>query len=266
MRDAINSSPNFPHISFEILERKLPDQATIHLYAPQGISFADSAEFNSLDLGTIGGAALKMFSGGGVNTDSISETSLKDTLAPTLKNIAKYGAGSVGDALAISQGSATNPQTAVQFNNVGIRTFSFTFRLVAESAQEQEQIFLIENMFRRALYPEKSGEFFLQYPSTFQIKFNISGKENDYLPKIFESYLTGMTTTFNNDSNMYHADGSPSDVDIALTFQETQPLTRDKMYGSSFSAGENVSDPFGANKIKQQIENKVGKLRNRFKF
>ena len=64
---------------------------------------------------------------------------------------------------------------------------------------------------------------------------------------------------------MYHADGSPGDMDLALTFQETAPLTRDKMYGSSFDTTfGSESDPFGINKVRTEIENKLNKFRNRF--
>lgn len=266
MRESVNSIPNFPHISFEIVERNLPENAIIHLYTPQGLSFSDQAEFNNVDLGVIGGTVKGAIESGGSIKEGLSGTDVKDA-AIALGKKARGDIAQVGTATQIARGVAENPRTAVQFNNVGIRTFSFTFRLMAESQKEQEQIFLIENMFRRALYPEANGDLFLQYPSTFQIRFNAGGKENDYLPKIFESYLTSMTTTFNNDSNIYHADGSPSDVDLALTFQETAPLTRDKMYGSSFSTSfDDDNDPFGINKVRTEIENKLDKFRNRIKF
>jgi hypothetical protein len=265
MRSAIEDSPNFPHISFEILQRKLPENATIHLYAPTGISISDSAEYNNVDLGVIGGTVKSAAeSGAGSVMDGMSGADVKDA-AIALGKKAKGDVMGIGSALEIARGVASNPRTAVQFNNVGIRTFNFTFKLIAESQKEQEQIFLIENMFRRALYPEANGDLFLQYPSTFQIKFNSGGQENQYLPKIFESYLTSMTATYNNDSNMYHADGSPGDMDLALTFQETAPLTRDKMYGSSFDTTfGSESDPFGINKVRTEIENKLNKFRNRF--
>lgn len=266
MRSAIEDIPNFPHISFEILQRKLPENATIHLYSPTGISISDQADYNNIDLGIIGGTVKKALEeGGGSISDGLSGTDAKDAGIAVFKK-AKGDAFGLASASEIARGVASNPRTAVQFNNVGIRTFNFTFKLVAESQKEQEQIFLIENMFRRALYPEANGDLFLQYPSTFQIKFNSGGQENQYLPKIFESYLTSMTATYNTDSNMYHADGSPSDMDLALTFQETAPLTRDKMYGSSFDTTfGSESDPFGINKVRTEIENKLEKFRNRFR-
>ena len=64
-------------------------------------------------------------------------------------------------------------------------------------------------------------------------------------------YLINMTTAFNSSSNMFHADGSPSEVDLSLTFQETKLITRDKLYDT----GENGLGN-STNDIYNEIRNK----------
>ena len=91
---------------------------------------------------------------------------------------------------------------------------------------------IIENIFRKYLYPTKAGVASLQYPAKFNIGFFTGGKINKYMPKIMETHLVNCTTTYNSTSNAFHDDGQPVEVDMALAFQETKPLLRSDLYGS----------------------------------
>ena len=83
------------------------------------------------------------------------------------------------------------------------------------------------------MYPE-GNELILKYPPTFTIKFfNGSGKENKFIPAIFESYLTGMSAVYNGSTNIFHSDGSPLESDVQLTFQEIKALTREEIVALS---------------------------------
>ena len=84
------------------------------------------------------------------------------------------------------------------------------------------------------------------------------------MPRIMESYLVSLSTVYNASSNMYHADGSPSEVDISMTFQETELVTREKLYGG----GQGISSPgsqFGLDSIEGEIQNRVGALEGEIK-
>jgi hypothetical protein len=221
-------------VSFNFIKRALPENATVFLYLPPGFSLSDTASYGSVDLGVIGGRGVGFDSESGKNT-GLTEGERKDIATFGLAKAAdNFGAEALFAKEKIQQGIALNPNTTLQFNNINVREFSFSFKLVAESQAEAEQALLIENLFRAAAYPElKTNKgLFLEYPPTFDIKFHYGAGENKFMPVILESYLTGVQVTYNAGTNMYHADGSPTEIDLTLNFSETQAITREKLYAN----------------------------------
>ena len=251
LREKADSFKGFPHVSFEMVQRALPEAVKIHLYVPSGFTVPDAANYGTINLNEIGSSA-----------EELKETDTKDLAnlkAGAALDMAGLGALTpAAQKQAIQQGIAINPNTAVQFDTVNLRTFEFSFKMVAESSEEAYQIFQIENLFRKALYPTRQGAL-LKYPPTFKIKFLHGDQENLFMPRIMESYLVGFNTTYNAGSNMYHADGSPSEVDITLSFQETELITREKLYGPEPGLVSPGSE-FGLDSIEKEIQNRVGAL------
>ena len=257
LRQKAAGGTGYPFVSFEFIKRALPEAAAIYLYLPPGFSVPDAASYGSVDLGVIGGIDQT-----GASNGQFTEGE-KKALADeaTGKVLGQLGAASVFTKEKIKKGVAINPNTALQFDNVAIRSFNFTFKLVAESSKEAESALLIENMFRRALYPEVKNRLYLEYPPTFKIKFYHDGKENIFMPQIHESFLANMSTTYNASSNMYHADGSPSEIDISLTFTETKALTREDLYPSKESIRNQTNDPsYGVDEIRQRVKDRISSI------
>jgi hypothetical protein len=253
LREKSDSFKGFPHVSFEMVQRAMPEAVKVHLYVPSGFTVPDAANYGTINLNEIGASA-----------EELKETNTKDLAnlkAGAALDTAGLGALSpAAQKQAIQQGIAINPNTAVQFDTVNLRTFDFSFKMVAESSREAHQIFLIENLFRKALYPTRQGAL-LKYPPTFKIQFLHGDQVNAYMPRIMESYLVGMNTVYNAGSNMYHADGSPSEVDISMTFQETELITREKLYGPEPGL-VNPGSEFGLDSIENEIQNRVSSLEN----
>ena len=107
------------------------------------------------------------------------------------------------------------------------------------------------------MYAKREGEFALKYPPLFRIKFMKGKKVNEYMPFIFDSYLTGLTASYNNNANMFHKDGAPTDLTLALSFQEQRQLTRDDLYhvpgeGGAERPPSNVQQKFDYPKSKSE--------------
>ena len=256
LRERANIGTGFPFVSFEFVKRALPENAAIYLYLPQGFSVPDSASYGSVDLGLVGSGA------GGALSRGEKEAVATEAVGKILNEV---GAATVFTQQKIKAGEALNPNTVLQFDNVSVRTFNFTFKLVAESPKEAQSALLIENMFRAALYPEVKNRLYLEYPPTFNIKFYHGGKENIYMPQIMESYLASMNTVYNASSNMYHADGSPSEIDVTLTFTETKALTREVLYPNGNAINNQTNDAsFGLDSIEQKIKDKISSIRDIF--
>ena len=52
------------------------------------------------------------------------------------------------------------------------------------------------------------------------------------MPFIQYSYLLNMTSTFNAATNIFHRGGAPTELELALTFQESKALKREDLYGA----------------------------------
>ena len=133
-------------------------------------------------------------------------------------------------ASTVKAGVALNNQSTLTYEGASIRTFELNFNLVASNSKEAETIRVIEHTFRKYMYAKREGEFALKYPPLFRIKFMKGKKVNEYMPFIFDSYLTGMNASYNNNANMFHKDGAPTDITIGLSFQEQRQLTRNDLY------------------------------------
>ena len=215
-----------------------------HLFIPQGFSVPDSASYTSIELGMVG-AVESVLAGGGVGSLTMADAMAQTAVAGSLIG-QKLGSALVGGALGgltnLRKGLAQNPYTETQYTGSGIRSFGFTFKLVAESSSEADTALAIEEFFRDNMYPEVAGAFTLKYPNRFTIEFFNGDEKNRYMPFINECYLLTLQTTYNSTTNAFHDKGQPVEIDIAATFQETKALTRTGLYeggdGSSKRAKE----------------------------
>jgi len=214
----------------------------ISLYMPPTMAVSDGASYGSLDLGIIG-------SGGGIESlideeGKLDTSGLKQSLndaantgdntlnsAVLAKAFSNFGLGGgvgdrVSDLVLQNKGKAINPNTVLQYTNSEIRQHNFTFKMVAESAEEAVSIRSIVNSFRKYMYGVKDG-ITLEYPAKWQIQFlKIGGDRNPFLPEPYTCFLESCQATYNTSSGLTHADGSPIEVDVTLAFREVKALSR----------------------------------------
>ena len=244
--DIESSGMNFIRISAFKKDRSQP-QGSVSFYSPAGIGFSDGAGFSTFDLGPIGSQIVNALSAPGETSANVknavdaglSSLSNKDSgLGQMLAGkILASAAGAFLPGVSMEaaragyeakQGRAVNPNTITAFQNMTIRNFVFNFKLIAESPEESGTIRGIQDFFRMNMYPETKDDtgYILAYPSTFHIRFYLGdGSRNPWIPKIYQCYLTNMSTTFNPSSHLTHHDGAPTEIDFSLTFQETKVLT-----------------------------------------
>lgn len=218
----------------------------VSLYLPPGIQFADGVAYDNTNLGLIGSmiadgskAAMnggftgaKGFAGQVLNQMSSSYDRLSSTAFGEEQKHALVGvierASPEGIAAGIRAGTGitANPHTRSIFRDVALRQFSFTFSMLPMSPEEATAIGEIVKFFRENLYPEKINN---GYSYKFPVKFNIRMRYNDneIAHKLLPCYLTNVQTNYNSNSGSFHQDGSFSQTDIALSFQEEKTLTKE---------------------------------------
>ena len=219
----------------------------LHTYfpIPAGLSFSDNANYQDVDLGIIGGtvfaAAQKaMREGSGVGgavsniMNKISSVGKEEAMGIAGKALAIKLSGQE-DAISLATNQVLNPNTNITFKGHGIRSFSFSFKMIAKSKKEASLIRKINERFRHYSYANLTDDatgFMLSFPPTWLIRFYDAPekggefKEIIHLPRIFSCYLTGVQSTYNSNQNTFFSDGAPVELDMTLEFQETRALTR----------------------------------------
>ena len=218
------------------------------LPTPPGLTIADAMSYGTIDLGLIGTAVNSVMNAGltpdagkllssaknGISgiKSQISQNAVSSNaaaaLAIALKDmpvLSSLGGEETGNMVNFGARQVLSPNSNTTFQNSTIRGFSFTFKLAAKSAADSQIIKSIVDTFRLNMYPE-GNDFIMHYPSTWQIAFKDGSSDSKFLPGLYESYLTSLTTTYNGGSNIFFDDGAPLEVDIAVAFQEARALRK----------------------------------------
>jgi len=245
--DAFGSGNSYTQAPPKKQVSRLAPSGPVTLYLPQAINVSDQVSYERIDLGTIGAvgaAALKSgrsLLGSAYDAGSQTGKSMMDFITnpsgmrSELASLAavRLAPGGVASGAAKSVlGVTVNPNTKSLFRGVELRTFGFTFKMIASSAAEAQSIEDIVKSFRTELYPETinaNPEFFnvpigYQFPNKYRITMMYGGK---VLPiKFLDSNLISVQTTYNPSSMGWHADGKPSEVDLTLAFGEPRTLSK----------------------------------------
>tara|TARA_R110000782_G_scaffold143626_4_gene236367 strand:+ start:1218 stop:2138 length:921 start_codon:yes stop_codon:yes gene_type:complete len=245
LQRATNARPNTKPAKYVVQKRQGKASGPVTLYLPQGIQVSDAVEYENISLGTMGAVGSAALQNGssimGALTTAVKEAGKSglDFIGGNLTgDIAALGAlrvakkfGDTGRGVVKSNlGVSVNPNSNSLFRSVQLRTFGFTFKMIASSEAEADMIEAIVKMFRTEIYPESiedpSGiaSYGYKFPNKFRIVMKYNGK---VLPiKFLDANLLNVSVVYNPSSMGWHADGKPSEVDLTLAFGE--PTTLDK--------------------------------------
>ena len=228
---------------------------SIALYLPGSISNNLTAEYSSSAMGVIGFAAaagLKFtdqfgnddFEGAAKTLQGAIGSVGEDILQRALAGIADLSTGVEGTYQFANQifGRATNPYMEVLFKETPLRSFTYTFSFQPKDQQERDDVQDIIKTFRFHMAPElqEQNMRFMGIPSTFDIHYmyqpstkNVpldwrSAKENPYLNKIATCVLTNCDVSYEDAAKSFR-DGSPTKISMALSFTETEMITKEKI-------------------------------------
>ena len=218
---------------------------------PSGLAFSDGADFENLSLGTLmqaGGAteAVQDLLAGKSITDvgggmldkwksQMGGLSSPDKMKALMVGAAKTLAS---DKIQAFTQNATktivNPYNNMTFQQNRVRTFTLMWRLAARDNDDTIAIHNIIKTFQEGIYAYGASDAgansaTLSFPDPWIIQFidpsNSDANGMKYLPKIFSCYLTSFDHNYNEQSTLWHKDGSPITVNITCGFTETRTLT-----------------------------------------
>lgn len=148
------------------------------------------------------------------------------------------GMGGVGAAVDMMTGNVVNPFQLALFESVSPRGHNFTFQLVPRNAAESATIRKIINTFKIRSLPSFAGanRTFLKMPDEVEMAFYGTDKLFKFAPAYINSVQVNYTP-LGNVNAFYGDDGAPAAVELTLTLQEIEPLTRESYVDSGDAAG-----------------------------
>ena len=222
---------------------------SIALYLPASVRDTTTAEYENMSTGLVGMFGAKIIDFGkkfaNDDFDAAAEVGLLGG-SDFLTEVAKRSGAAFVDALAGSDsslallnrglGRADNPFMEVLFTTMGVREFTYNFNFAPRNSDETMEIQQIIQLFRFHMAPEmqSANSRYLTLPSEFDIHYMFKGKdgngrENDYFNRIATCVCTSVDVNYTPNGVRSFEDGSPTQIQMGLSFRETEVLTKAKI-------------------------------------
>ena len=220
---------------------------SVALYLPPNVSDNTTAGYNDASTGIVGLVA----AGGGKFLDAMRRNDYQaaakqliggvkaiseEALIRSSAGIIDLVGGGEGDTLGLANkvfGQAMNPYMEVIFDSMAMRNFTYNFTFAPKNAQERDDVQDIIKLFRYHMAPELKGaqHRFLTLPSTFDIHYMYQhskdyASENNFYSKIATCVLKSCDVNYTPNGVKSFQDGSPTQITMSLSFQETELLTK----------------------------------------
>lgn len=229
------------------------------LYLPGNITFHDGVVYENVDLQFIGSKvadtlsndynalnkgveslvkdvasdyanAARILTGRQLNVDDLTSqfagmSNSEASKSAVSKVIQRFKQRDASSIITAGIGVIANPHKRSIFQDVQIRSFSFSWSLYPKSADEAMEIRNLIKFFRERMYPERLGDIAYKFPVKFDIEFFYKNKTLESAPKLLPCFLRDMTTNFNPSSNAMYRTGDFSETVITLMFQEERALS-----------------------------------------
>jgi hypothetical protein len=219
---------------------------SVALYLPPNVSDNTSATYNDSATGIVGLVA----AGGGQFLEAMRRNDYQSAASQLIGGVKaiseealRIAAGGFVDTLAGTEGSAdlanmafgqaTNPYMEVMFDQMNLRSFTYNFTFAPRNADERDDVQDIIRLFRFHMAPELKGaqHRFLTLPSTFDIHYMYQhsrdyASENNFYSKIATCVLEGVNVDYTPNGVKSFQDGSPTQINMSLSFKETELLNK----------------------------------------
>jgi len=215
---------------------------SIALYMPTDIQINDTMGYNE-DTRKIG-ALLE----GWVNNDTelVNLTTMTDPAVLALAGAA-LGAvpflpgsalvssvlgGSVG-AMAATEvqkttGKIMNPNELLRYQNTALRSFSFAWTILPDSAKESESAAGLIKFFRKSAHANRTSSTLVTVPDHVITSFHGGGEREVGMIQLPPCYIESVNVTYNpNNSSFFKQNNAPVEIGLAVTLKEIVPIYAD---------------------------------------
>ena len=225
--------------NFQAATKRLKTAIALHMPNNMTIRYGVNYEEQETMLESMLGTAL----GNSVSFAKAAENkSMDDIVSDAVSQLTGESARSAVTALALKApgtgiaskltGLAPNPRKEQIFRNVDVRTFQIDYQFFPRDEKESQYVKNIIKQFKLHMHPEyKDANAFLYiYPSEFDIYYYTGGKENLNIHRHTSCVLTEMNINYTPQGRFNSfSDGTPTQINIFLTFRELVPLTKERI-------------------------------------
>ena len=200
---------------------RISDAIALYVDGPPTVKY--SMNYANKELGTLLGVLSGSVEG---SMQGVGEAGAA-TGAALAKLPGAFGAADVASALSASSGAALNPFKETVFESVDFRSFAFKYKFFPKNKKESDDVYNIINTFKFHMHPEMSdGKLFFIYPSEFNISYYFGSEGNGYFHKFATCVLENMDVSYGGEQFSSFRDGSPTEINMSLTFRELEILTK----------------------------------------
>jgi hypothetical protein len=210
---------------------RISDSIALYINDPPQVKY--NAQYENKDLGSLAGfvggmsAVDSLGSAGSMAAEGAQALGMSLAKIPSAAGIPTMN---TSDIIGASAKVGMNPFKEVLFQSIDFRSFSFKYRFMPKSEQEANNIQAIIRTFKFHMHPELSAsKLFFIYPSEFEISYIFQGKENEFFHKFKPCVLESMDVTYGGEQYSSFTDGRPTEVNLSLTFKETEILTKSQV-------------------------------------
>ena len=222
--------------------RRISD--SVSMYLPASVESSTSASYTDSATGIAGFLVASGFNAQGGDAAQIAKSVVaslegvgKDMTFKAIGMAAELAGAEGAEQLAKKAfGEADNPYMEVLFDAMQLRTFTYNFKFAPRNQQEAYEVQKIIQLFRFHMAPElRPGvNRYLGLPSQFDIHYMFLSKdgqasENNYYNRIATCVLQDCKVNYTPNGVKSFEDGGPTQTTMALTFKETELLTKDRI-------------------------------------
>lgn len=225
-----------------------PDYTTQELSPALGMALKpiEQGMYGINAMASSAGAGMGQSGLAGIITGGVAGT-LAGTVSSALARIPGVGEQGVAAALKVGAGVAINPHKIVLFTGVNFREHQFSWKLSPKNREESNRIKGIIDQFIYYSHPQYvSGGLFFKYPEFFKIRF----RHPEYLFELLPSVCKDVRVNYHGQGYpgyIRDSDGAgppaPAEVELSLTFQEVEIVTKDSLSKDLNNAGTFRSTP-----------------------
>lgn len=221
----------------------IKDVINLYMSAPPAVKY--NASYQNADLGVIAAtvatvADIASGQKGYAQSGSAASEAAAASALRFLNIPSSLGLPSVTNLFGAVTGQAINPFREVLFESMNFRQFQFTYKFMASSKKEAEDVEEIIKIFKYYMHPGLSAnKFFLEYPGEFHIRYHWvrpnqllqEGKDasGKFIHNFKPCFLEDVEVLYGGDQVSFFPDGKPTEINLKLTFRENEILTQESI-------------------------------------